>query len=474
MKKKRLFCALALLTAVCILTTSSGFASSTEYNDKYYQTYGNLDTNSAVPSLFKNDDVFANYKNYPPVISDGIEYVPLELFYGLSNVKINYSDDNSNFYIQNKVTNEYVSFNISDSYAVTGQNKVYDTSVPTYYGVHYVPLRVVCDAVSIGCSTYNDSENKVYAIEIYTGAKSLSAQELLHIHAPELYSTETKDHAGDINDGTGDNSVNTKPKPSGSDAPTHSYIPENPYANTGESFTGGSGTGETGQTNNADGANNDSSTETQNGTQKEDQKESEYKRGTVMLFYTPENFANAEKTLDSLDVLGIKAVFFVTESDILGYPDTIRRIYTSGHTIGITFSEDKSELFLPGVFEEKAISAENALYEVAKLKTRLVYLGETGKVNEISKEMAERVEAMGLSAIKLNGDAKTDKLNPTKAGEKMRNDLRDIRRTFGKDTAMIRLTHTDSAISAAGAIKAICITHREVKTDLFDETDIRR
>ena len=114
------------------------------------------------------------------------------------------------------------------------------------------------------------------------------------------------------------------------------------------------------------------------------------------------------------------------------------------------------------------------MYEVAKLKTRLVYLGETGKDNKISTEMAERVEAMGLSAIKLNGDAKTDKLNPTKAGEKMRNDLRDIRRTFGKDTAMIRLTHTDSAISAAGAIKAICITHREVKTDLFDETDIRR
>ena len=77
MKKKRLVDALALLTAVCILTTSSGFASSTEYNDKYYQTYGNLGADSAVPSLFKNDDVFANYKNYPPVISDGIEYVPL-------------------------------------------------------------------------------------------------------------------------------------------------------------------------------------------------------------------------------------------------------------------------------------------------------------------------------------------------------------------------------------------------------------
>ena len=163
MKKKRLVDALALLTAVCVLTTSSVFGTSTEYNDNYYQTYGNLGADSAVPSLFKNDDVFANYKNYPPVISDGIEYVPLELFYGLSNVKINYSDDNSNFYIQNKETNEYISFNISDSYAVTGQNKVYETNVPTYYGVHYVPLRTVCDTVSIGCSTYNDGENKVYA-----------------------------------------------------------------------------------------------------------------------------------------------------------------------------------------------------------------------------------------------------------------------------------------------------------------------
>lgn len=492
MKKNRYLCAAAFVTAFCVLVNSQAFGTSTEYNDKNYKTYNNLTEDSTVPSLFKNDDIFTNYKDYPPVISDGVEYVPLELFCGLSNVKINYSEDNSNFYIQNKKTNEYISFNITDNYAVTGENRVYETNTPTYYGVRYVPLRAVCDTVSIGCSTYNDGENRMYAIEIYTGDESLSAQDLLKIHAPDLYSTGEAE--ADVPPEEAQKPIESSPgaDTQGNTGSMSPVIPENTYPYypgmggylpADEVYPGNIGTGSPEQTTSqypSSGAvQNTDEKSTQNNESSADEKKEqpkapEYKSGKVMLFYTPESFANAEKTLDALDLLGIKAAFFVTEADILSYPGTIRRIYTSGHTIGITFSEDREELFAENVLEEKISSAENALYEVAKIKTRILYLGEISRDTELPEEILTRIQSLGLCAVRLNGDARTDTLNPKKAGEKMRSDLLDIRRNFGSDTACIRLQHTDSAISAAGAVAAVCAAHRVVKAELFDETDIQR
>ncbi len=457
--KKRLISAVAVIVAVSLIFGSQVFGGEGEaqYNDKTYTEYNNLNGNSTVPSLFKNDDVFSNYKDYPPVIADGVEYVPLELFYGLSDVKINYSDDNSNFYIQNKQTNEYISFSVSDNYAVTGKNKIYETEVPSFYGVQYVPLRAVCDTVSIGCSTYNDGENKVYAIEIYTGDESLSAQELLKIHAPELYEAPAED-----SNGAGDNIPNySQTDLSG----IHSYPGYTPQYSDTDTQNG----------------NTTSSGNTENQETKSEEKDEpaapkapQYKSGTVMFFYTPENFVAADKTLDALDELGLTAVFFVTEQNILENPDIIRRIYTSGHTIGITFLDTSEELFAENVLEEKVTSAENALYEVAKIKTRLLYLGETDEKTQLSADIKLRVENMGLCAVRLNGDAGTDTLTSKKAADGIKSDLLDIHRTYGSDTAYLRMHHTDSAISVLGTVAVISMTNPVIKIDAFDETSIQK
>lgn len=473
--KKRILSFTAVLCATAMLFNVPGaYGASEQYNDANFATYKNLAENSDIPSLFKNDNVFANYKDYPPVINDGVEYVPLELFYGLSGVKISYSDDNSNFYIQNKNTNQYISFNINNSYAVTGQNKIYETEVPLFYGVQYVPLRVVCDTVNLGCSTYNDGVNKMYAIEIYTKASSLSAQELLKIYAPELYAPDSIG-ADNATPGVNTETSGIAQLPSGYYDENGNYIVPNTDNNQNILDTNNrydeANNGNAGQPNDnttQSGTNNDKNDQpVKNNDEK--QKPLSKRGGTVMLFYLPDYFDDVEKSLDALDRLGVKAVFFVTEENILAHPSTVRRIYTSGHTIGITFSEINDELFAEEVLEQKIQAAENALYEVAKIKTRLLYLGEDNKNSIIPDSVRDRAESMGLHTVALNADAKTDKLNSQKTTQAIRDALNDIPESFGTNKVYLKLHHTSSAISAVRA--AIDAAHENpyIHFELFDE-----
>ncbi len=473
MKKRLVRFAAAACAAAIMMNAPGAYGTETDksYNDVNFATYGNLTEGSDIPSLFRNDDVFNNYKDYPPVINDGVEYVPLELFYGLSGVKISYSDDNSNFYIQNKNTNQYISFNVSDSYAVTGQNKVYETEVPTFYGVQYVPLRAVCDTVSIGCSTYNDGENRMYAIEIYTKPDALSAQDLLHIYAPELYSST--EIAPENTPNAGGTVSAEQPTGNGKEEYTPTIPPVYVANDTDIYHDNPANVEDINDRNN--GKDNGKPEKEPNNTDKPEKPQTPQKirGGNIMLFYLPDHFENVEKTLDALDDLGTKAVFFVTEQNILEHPSVIRRIYISGHTIGITFDMSDEKIFDQDVLEQKIESAESALYDVAKLKTRLIYLGEDGKNNVIPDSVRESVEAMGLHPVVLNADAKTDTLNPQKTAESMRSSLMDIHASYGSETVYLKLHHTDSAIAAAGVAAGLAMTNEQIRIELYDEANAR-
>lgn len=462
MKKRGITRFCAALTAFTIAVCSVPLTGSgSDYNDKTYQSYGNLAENSDIPSLFRNDEVFSGYKDYPPVICDGVEYVPLELFYGLSNVKINYSEDESNFYIQNKKTNEYISFSVNDNYAVTGNNKVYQTNVHTFYGVHYVPLGTVCSNVGIGYSTYNDDANKVYAIEVYTNEKGLSAQDLVGIHTPQLYPGSTS--------GTTDGSTLTGSIANGGFSGIGTALPETPgytlgYSeNISDTYNQNQSDGITGEKNqgseNQDGSKNNQT-----------QKPSEYRNGTVMLFYPSTGFSNAPSTLKALSSEKLRATFFVTESDILTYPDIIRSIYTSGHTIGITFDPEDSQLYKEGVLEERVKSAESALYEVAKIKTRIVYLPKDEEGICDSEQVSSTIESLGLCRVNLNADSKTDTFSSKKAESYLRESLLDVKKNFGSETAYMKMSHTASGNYALGVIADIAKSTSKVKIRLFDET----
>ena len=201
----------------------------------------------------------------------------------------------------------------------------------------------------------------------------------------------------------------------------------------------------------------------------EHQEEPKVKPGTVMLFYKGST-ENASGTVDVLSDCGIKGTFFVTEKEILMYPDTIRKIYVYGHTLGITFDETAEELYAPGVLEEKTKSAENALYEITKSKTRIVYLPKPDSDLHNTDEINSRIDALGLCSVKLNGDSGTDRLDARNATSRMSEKLKDIPGNYGSDTAYISMSCTESGNATVGTIARFAKEHRQVKISLFDET----
>ncbi len=395
-KHRRALRALCAAVAALIIAACASFTlGNALYNDAAYEKYANFSQDSSVPSLFRNDSVFSAYKDYPPVISDGIEYVPLELFYGLSGVKISFSDDSKNFYIQNKNDNKYISFSIDGDYAVTDANKVHETKVPLYYGTHYVPLRVVCSSTGIGCDSYNDGENKIYVIKVYV-TSGLSAKELIKIHAPGIYGSTTDQE-------------------SESDTTENSDSQDNPPENQ-----------------DGEGGNKDNPPEN-------------FGRRTLQLSFVGTGLKNAPKILDTISAYRIKAAFFVTKEEILEYPDTVRRIYTEGHTIGITFSESAEELSGEGALEKLITDAEDALYEVLKTKTRLVCLPpDNAKIYEKS-DINGRIEALGLRIVGFNLDARADILGSAAAGANLTESIKNLEANRGTTTAHIKLTLSESS-----------------------------
>ncbi len=331
-KRKYLRVLSAILAAICVAVCLPDGKSFALFNDAEYEDYVNMAPGSQIPGLFKNDSVFSDYKDTPLIISGGTEYVPLSLFSGMTGVVVNFSSDMSNFYIQNKNRNKYISFNIPNNYAVTGENKVYETRVHTYYGTNYVPLLLVCEATGIGCDIYNDTKNKIYVVKVFTSA-GLSASELIKIHAPSIYQQ------------------NEPPTPPDNIGRRNLYL----------SVAGGS---------------------------------------------LSENFA----LIDTFSAYGIKGAFFLTKDEIFGNPDIVRKIYTDGHTIGITFGMSARELARDGVLEAECAEAEDALYEIIKTKTRLVVLPDDDSKEYEKSRVQERLTELGLRNVTFNIDARTDTL----------------------------------------------------------------
>ncbi len=412
-KTRRILRIVSAIICVCILTASTVLLhGSAAYNDKEYESYINLSENSSVPSLFRNDSVFGSYKEYPPVISDGTEYVPLEIFYGLSGVTVSFSADSTNFYIQNKRNSKYLSFSIPGNYAVSNNRTMHDISVKTFYGAYYVPLRSTCQITGIGCDSYNDSENKIYVIKVYT-IDGLSAEELIKIHAPSIYTTKTEE---------------VEPPP-----------PPPPVVEPDE----------------------------------KEEEEEVFGTRTLYLSFVGGGLGNANGILKALSADGIKAAFFVTYDDILSYPAVIRRLYTDGHTIGITFNESKEEICAGGGIEEYAARAQDALYEVLKTKTRLVYLQTENDALYREAGIDGRIEALGLRNVKLNIDARTNVLGAAAATAAALSGVKNLEQSHKTTSAYIKLTVSESARAVYTSLVTTAASHKGMTFSLLDEANVR-
>lgn len=420
MKKKNVRRALIAVLSLVLLAASI-VPSLALYNDIALESYVNMSSGSAIPNLFRNDAVFPSYKKYPPIISDGIEYVPLEIFYGLSDVKISFSDDKSNFYIQNKKNNRYISFNVQNNYAVTGKGEVFEVLVPSFYNVYYVPLRTVCNATGIGCDSYNDGINKLYVIKVFT-APGLSAKELIKIHAPSIYGSET------------DNGEQTPPDnpPPEKDDPPKVDDPKPPIV------------------------------------------VEEFPSRTIYMFFGADDFENASKTLDVLSNLGYRALFAVRAEDMIKYPDSVRRIITAGHTMCLDipeYNEAYGTVYDEGVLEAAVKIAQETLYDITKTKARLAIVESNDNELYINGKIPERLDALGLGTYKINIDSDTDNLPINLVHSNLTSKIKGLYGTKGHANAYIAMYHTDSGRQALYTVYDLARKNAKVGVGVFTEVD---
>lgn len=265
-----------LLCAVMLFgVMSQEFLSYALYNDARFDNYENMREKTTarytVPTLFKNDAVFSNYKKTPLVVQDGTEYVPIDMFSGLSDIDINTKISNRYFYIQNKATGAYISFDIKSDLATTHEREPHRLRTAEFYETRYIPAREVARVLGVTCEIYDSLADGVYALRLSDGSARLTVDELI-----KLYSPVKKEPTPPVVE---------DPIPQGPD------VPDTPGISVG--------------------------------------------RRTVYLSFELYGFGYVKSILDTLSQQNVKATFFCDAQQILDNSDTVRRMINSGHTVGL-------------------------------------------------------------------------------------------------------------------------------------------
>lgn len=200
--KKRI---LSVLMSLCILITTIIFPSSEGYavnNDARYDFYKNMDTSDSghakyiVPNLYRQDASYSNFKNFPLVITDGEEYVPLDIFAMFSYIKVVYSKLTDGFYINNVKNNHYVAFDMGSGTTTTHDTQMVSIEAIICYRTYYVPALEVCSILGLNFESYDDFENGIRAVRISDNKAKLTIEELVKMYSP------TKKESEDSSDNT--------------------------------------------------------------------------------------------------------------------------------------------------------------------------------------------------------------------------------------------------------------------------------
>lgn len=188
---RRAFLAFVLL--LCLLLSApfplrSLRAAGDEYNDDWVMAYENMqrpsEPRSVVPTLFKNDAAFANYRRFPLVVQNGVHYVPIEMFLGLSGITLTYGYSISYFYLSCDNGNRYISFDVDNNLVTTHQKKTYTLETKLFYNTRYLPAKDVADVLGINMEIYDSIEDGIYAVRFCDKKAKLSFSELAKLYIP--------------------------------------------------------------------------------------------------------------------------------------------------------------------------------------------------------------------------------------------------------------------------------------------------
>ena len=176
--------ALAAMLAVSV----SLFASGDEYNDAWVLEYGNIakatTDENVVPNLFKNDAAFGNHKRFPLVVHNNVHYVPLEMFIGLADTRLNYGYSSNYFYLSRERSSRYISFDVENNLVTTHNLDPYTLETKLFYSTRYIPAAEVAKVLGITMEIYENREEGVYALRLSDSKAKLSFSELVKIYSP--------------------------------------------------------------------------------------------------------------------------------------------------------------------------------------------------------------------------------------------------------------------------------------------------
>ncbi len=184
---RRIFIAFIAITAFFVSVFQFP-ASGQQYNDAWVLEYENVkkasSDESVVPTLFKNDAAFANHKRFPLVVQNNIAYVPLEMFIGLADTKLEYGYSIMFFYLSREKSSRYISFDVENNTVTTHNLKPYELETKVFYNTRYVPAIEVAKVLGINAEIYENKEEGVYALRLSDSKVKRSFPELIKIYSP--------------------------------------------------------------------------------------------------------------------------------------------------------------------------------------------------------------------------------------------------------------------------------------------------
>ena len=288
-KRLAVISATVLLTATALVSPfTTGFA---QYNDKKYENYINMNqTNTSghakyiIPNLYRQDAAYKNVKSFPLVVSDSVEYFPLDIFALYSYLEIVYSKVANSFYINNTKNNHYVAFDLTTGITTNHDNQNLDLQAKIFHRTHYVPAKAVCEILGMNFETYDDPINGVRAARISDSKAKSTLDKLIVSYSPVKKPVQQENNPPEVIP----------------DKPTPPPAVDDPYKNTGT-------------------------------------------RNIYLTFEGCPDGRNTSLILDVLDKHGATGIFFLEKDRILEYPDTARQIVAAGHTPGLYFSAQASD-----------------------------------------------------------------------------------------------------------------------------------
>ncbi len=266
--------------------------------------------NPSIPLLYTNDSVFAAWEKTPPQKENGVVYLPLTMFVALDNLYYYSNPNTGSFYLQNEITNEYLSFSLKANGAYNGKTML-NIDIKVFNNTIYLPAIQTSDNLGL----YVEMNSDKTIVRINDGSAKLSFSKLLELYTPvEKPPVQVPDPIPDNPD-----------NPNGNDDPPVDEPPidDKPVINPSD----------------------------------------------VYLCFTDPDPKNISSLMVALENENLDATFFLSGEYIANNPKSVMLIHAKGYSTALYIKQSHSDF---EALYEDITSANELLERITKQKTRVL------------------------------------------------------------------------------------------------------